>query len=76
MGDIVKNLTNEETNNIHCPPLTLQANHLIAEGYQVGQALFPLHKSILISPDHLLVFVTFGNCFQKDLLYHFSPDQG
>lgn len=49
-------------------------NYLTEEGYQVGQTLFPLHKTMLAIPNHLLVCHTFGNGFQdySFLIMNFS----
>lgn len=67
-------LTIAEINNIHCSTLIHQVCHLITEGYWVGQAWFPLHKSLLSIPNHLLVLHLFGNSFQYYLLHHFLRD--
>lgn len=44
IGESVKGLTKVKVNNI-----------IIVEGCQVGQARFPLHKSMLTTQNHLLV---------------------
>lgn len=48
-------LAKVEINNIYCFPLTHRVINLVLEGYQVGQKLFLLRKSILTTPKHLLV---------------------
>lgn len=57
-------------NNIKCSPLVHQANHLIAEGFQVCKTHFPLHKSLLAIPNHPLVLHMFGKGFHDYLLHH------
>lgn len=58
--------------NIHCSALIHQAYHLTTQG---GQAWFPLHKSMLTTPNHILVLCLFGNSFQDYLRHHFLRDQ-
>ncbi|KAK4825634.1 hypothetical protein QYF61_001419, partial [Mycteria americana] len=41
VGDSVKGLTEVQADNIHCSPLTYQANHFIIEVYQVGSQQHP-----------------------------------
>lgn len=59
MQDSVKGFTKVRVNNIHCFPLIHRASHLTVEGYQVGQASFPLCKSMLTTSNHLLVLHVF-----------------
>jgi len=49
--------------------------HLIVESIQVGQAWFPLHKSLLTSLSNLLVINMFTNVFQRYLFHHLPRDQ-
>lgn len=58
--------------SILCSLLIHQASNFIIEGYQAGQAWFSLHKSILMTPNHLLVLNIFENGFQNYLLHHLS----
>lgn len=61
MGDSVKSFAEINANHIHCSPLIHQATHFTEDGYQVGQAQFPLCKFMVPTPSHLFVFNTFGN---------------
>lgn len=54
MGDNVQSISKDKINNIH------PASHLIAEGCQVDQTLFPLRKSMLIAPNTFLSFMVLG----------------
>ena len=71
MGNSTESLTAVEINNIHSSPVIHQTSLLIIEGYYVGQAWFPLHKSTLTTPNHFCVLHIIGNGFQDYLLYHF-----
>lgn len=42
MRDSEKNLAEVKIDNAHYSPFTHPANHVITQGYQMGQALFPL----------------------------------
>lgn len=57
----------------HCFSLLHQVSRLIVEGYQVSQTSFPLHESMLTTPNHLLVLSIFGI---PDFLHHFPKDPG
>lgn len=47
----VKRLAEVGVDNIHCSPPTYLASHAIIENYHIGQAWFPLHESVLITPN-------------------------
>lgn len=53
-----------------------QVRHFIIEGYQVCQAWHPLGKSMLTTPDDLLVIHVPGNSFQHELLCCFPRNWG
>lgn len=71
MGNSTESLTAVEINNIHSSPVIHQTSLLIIEGYYVGQAWFPLHKSTLTTPNHFRVLHIIGNGFQDYLLHRF-----
>jgi len=56
MGDSVRGLAEMKADSVHCCPLTYPASGDITEGYQVGQAWFPLDESMLTTLDNLLLF--------------------
>lgn len=53
----------DKVNKINCSPLIHQPAYLIAEGFQVCKTQFPLHKSLLDTPNHPLVLHMFGKDF-------------
>ena len=55
MGDSVKSLAVVKVDNIQCSPLIYPASPAITEGYQIGQARFPLGESMLTT-DFLFFF--------------------
>lgn len=72
-GVDTKSFTKVKVNSVDYSPFVHQSSHIIAEGYQIGQACSSLCKSLLTSPYHLLVcsgFHVLKNAFQKDFLYH------
>jgi len=72
MGDSVKSLAEVEVDNIHGSPLIYPASRAIIESYQVGQAWFPLGKSMLSTPDNLLFLHLLRDDLQNELLHHLS----
>ena len=70
--DSIKSLTEVKVDNILCSPFVYHANHFIVEGYWLGQSWLPCGRSMLTTPDHLLVLYVTGNSFQDYLLHHFS----
>jgi len=75
MGDSVQRISKDEINSL-TPPLIHLASHLTAEGCQVDQALFPLHKPTLSAPKYLIVLHVFGNGFQGYLLHVLPRNHG
>lgn len=63
--EIVESLTEFQINNIQCSTLIHWASHLFIDSYQFCQARFPLCKSMLTIPSHLLAFSMSGNSFQN-----------
>lgn len=65
--------TKVKVNNMAWSPVTHKTSHPTVEGNELGQARFPLCKSMQTTPDHLLVLHGFGNAFQEDFPL---PSQG
>lgn len=58
--------------NIHCSSLTQWCSHLTRERFRVDQTGF--HKSVLTTPNHLLVFQTISKWFPGFLAEHLLQD--
>ena len=67
LSETAKSLIKIEIKHLHCCILIYQVSHLITEGYEVSEAKFHLHKSMVTTPGDL-VFHVFGNGFQEDFL--------
>lgn len=57
MAASVKDSSKVGVRNTYCFPVIHLVIHLIVKGYQVGQAWFTFCKSMLTTPNHLLVFM-------------------
>jgi len=55
--------------NIHYSTRIYPASSDIIEGYQVGQAQFPLGESMLMTPDNLFLFQLLGDGIQNKLIH-------
>ncbi|XP_040507897.1 uncharacterized protein LOC101751112 isoform X2 [Gallus gallus] len=75
MGDNTKSLADIEADDIHCSPRTYPAGDAIIEGYEVGQARFPLGEPMLTAPDDLLLQLP-GDGTQNTLLHGLSRHRG
>ena len=75
-GDCSESLAKIKINNIYCSPLFHWSSSVIKEGCQVGEAWFPLCKSMLTTHNHFPVLNT-GSRFQICyLLHHLYGDGG
>lgn len=72
--ETVKGFSQVKVENIRFSALFHQAIHIIhiAEDYQVVQALFCFHKSMLISPSYFLVPHVFGKTFSLGRFFSIS----